>query len=182
MYNSTIKPKKRQLDCGCYDYSFSRNRCKFHATLQDSKPIDKVSKKREQEFIDENLSGLIEDLDAVFSRYMRVKYSNSKGVCKCFTCGSEKRYQDMQNGHFVSRANLATRWLEDNCRPQCIGCNCIANGRIDVFAANLEKEKRGIVEYLQEQGREVYRPTRNELKELLIEYRHKLQVAMLKFK
>jgi hypothetical protein len=35
--NSTIIRKKKQLGCGCFDYSFSRNRCKLHATIEDTK-------------------------------------------------------------------------------------------------------------------------------------------------
>lgn len=35
-YNSTIITKKKQLACGCFDYNFSKNRCKTHATIEDT--------------------------------------------------------------------------------------------------------------------------------------------------
>lgn len=35
-YNSTILNKKKQLGCGCFDYNFSKNRCKMHATIEDT--------------------------------------------------------------------------------------------------------------------------------------------------
>lgn len=35
--NSTIIRKKKQLKCGCFDYAFSRGRCKLHATVEDTK-------------------------------------------------------------------------------------------------------------------------------------------------
>jgi len=46
----------------------------------------------------------------------------------------------MQNGHWIPRNNLATRFSEENCRPQCVGCNMFNKGRPDVFAVNLIKE------------------------------------------
>lgn len=35
--NSTIIRKKKQLKCGCFDYAFSKGRCKLHATVEDTK-------------------------------------------------------------------------------------------------------------------------------------------------
>ena len=35
--NSTIIRKKKQLKCGCFDYAFSKNRCRLHATVEDTK-------------------------------------------------------------------------------------------------------------------------------------------------
>jgi hypothetical protein len=34
----------------------------------------------------------------------------------------------LQNGHFMSRANYSTRWDEDNCQVQCMGCNVFKQG------------------------------------------------------
>lgn len=33
---SSIRPKKKLLSCGCYTYNFSRDRCKMHATIEDT--------------------------------------------------------------------------------------------------------------------------------------------------
>lgn len=35
--NSTIIRKKKNLKCGCFDYAFSKNRCRLHATVEDTK-------------------------------------------------------------------------------------------------------------------------------------------------
>lgn len=51
----------------------------------------------------------------------------------------------MQNGHWIPRNNLATRFSEENCRPQCVGCNMFQNGKPDIFAVNLIKEGIDIV-------------------------------------
>lgn len=72
-------------------------------------------------------------LDSVFSKYIRQKYP-----ARCYTCG--KVGVTLQCGHFVSRQYLATRWDENNCRPQCVGCNMFGNGQLLDFEENLKKE------------------------------------------
>ncbi len=76
---------------------------------------------------------LKKELDAIFSRYIRQKYP-----ARCYTCG--KTDTPLQCGHFVSRQYLATRWDENNCRPQCVGCNIYGNGKPLDFEENLKKE------------------------------------------
>lgn len=79
------------------------------------------------------LAQLKKELDRVFSLYIREKYPK-----RCYTCG--KRGVTLQCGHFVSRQYLATRWDENNCRPQCVGCNMFGNGKPLDFEENLKKE------------------------------------------
>ena len=46
----------------------------------------------------------------------------------------------MQNGHWIPRNILSTRFEEMNCRPQCVACNMFQRGKPDVFALNLLEE------------------------------------------
>ena len=46
----------------------------------------------------------------------------------------------MQNGHFWSRSNLSVRWDEDNCRPQCSGCNVFKHGIYIVYTQKMMQE------------------------------------------
>lgn len=78
-------------------------------------------------------SKLKKELDRVFSLFIRAKYPK-----KCYTCG--KVSDKLQNGHFVPRIYLATRWMESNCRPQCPGCNIWGRGQLLDFEENLKKE------------------------------------------
>lgn len=78
------------------------------------------------------LTKLKKKLDAVFSKYIRAKYPKV-----CFTCD---KAGVLQNGHFIVRKYLATRWEEDNCRPQCIGCNIYGKGMFVDFEERLLKE------------------------------------------
>ena len=61
--------------------------------------------------------------------------------------GNERRHPDHRlesigpaDGDFVSRQYLVTRWDEDNCRPQCVGCNLWGRGQLLDFEENLTNE------------------------------------------
>lgn len=84
-------------------------------------------------------SQLKKELDKWFSLYIRNKYAKN-GMCTCYTCGAVKDIKHIQNGHFVSRSYLATRFDEDNCRPQCVGCNLFGGGKPFEFEERLKKE------------------------------------------
>lgn len=95
---------------------------------------------------------LKKELDTWFSRYIRLR---DDGVC-C-SCGNRAYWKTMQNGHFVSRSYLATRWDEENNHCQCVGCNIFRHGNMTEYAefminkygvnkiAELNKKKEKIV-------------------------------------
>ena len=89
---------------------------------------------------------LKKELDAVFSKFIRQHYADGvTGMVKCYTCSVYKHWKEIQNGHWIPRNILATRFSEDNCRPQCVACNMFQKGMPDVFAVNLLKEGVDIV-------------------------------------
>ena len=178
-FNSTIINKKKKLKCGCYDFNFSKGRCKAHATQEDAqKRIDAY----EETVSDESLQNLIEDLDAIFSRYIRLKYADEKGNVECYCCGKKLPAAQMQNGHFIHRVDLSTRFLESNCKPQCAVCNSKHNDDDSAYRKRLELETPGITEWLLEQSREVCKPTRDELKMMIVDYRYKAKILEKKIK
>lgn len=82
---------------------------------------------------------LKKELDKVFSIYIRNKYAKN-GMVACYTCGVIKEVSKIQNGHFISRMYLTTRFDENNCRPQCVGCNLFGGGKPLDFEERLKKE------------------------------------------
>lgn len=80
-----------------------------------------------------SMSGLKKELDRLFSLYIRFRFPK-----ECYTC--RKTEVTLQCGHFIPRQYLATRWSEDNCRPQCVGCNIYGNGKILDFEERLKRE------------------------------------------
>ena len=99
-------------------------------------------------------SQLKKELDKVFSIYIRQKYEKN-GQVQCYTCGKTFHWKEIQNGHFVSRTQLATRYDERNCKPQCVGCNIFGGGRIATFANYLEREEEGIVARLYREAQKI---------------------------
>ena len=77
-------------------------------------------------------------LDQVFSQYTRLKHSLN-GMVACITCGVRKPVKEMQCGHFIPRTHLSTRWLELNNHPQCAVCNVFMKGRLEEYAAYIDR-------------------------------------------
>jgi len=96
----------------------------------------KATKKKEKK---ESVTSLKKKLDTLFSIYIRQMYEVN-GLVECYTCGVQKPLKSMQNGHFWSRSNLSVRWDEDNCRPQCVGCNVYKSGNYIIYTTKLLKE------------------------------------------
>lgn len=92
----------------------------------------------------------VKKLDEVFSRYIRLTYANDSGYVACYTCDKVMRWDESQNGHYISRGHMTTRWDESNCRVQCPGCNVFKNGNYTEYAYRLFKEvgQKGVDELM----------------------------------
>lgn len=124
-----------------------------------------------------SVTKLKKELDSLFSKYIRLSHSDSDGVVRCYTCNKLMSWKTAQNGHFVRRQYLATRFDEKNCRPQCVGCNVFGDGKTVEFAAKLEKETPGIVKKLYKKAQQItkdypYEEDIEKYKGLLEEYKH----------
>lgn len=114
------------------------------------------------------LSRMKRDLDDIFSKYIRAKYGS-----KCYTCEKEV---GNQCGHFISRSYLATRWEEDNCRPQGVGCNIWGHGKFLDFEEHLVKELGADrVQELKDARKQLVKPTRKFYTEQILIFSEKLQ-------
>lgn len=138
-----------------------------------------VAKAQEKELAgDVDLQTLVDDLDIIFSRYIRLKEANEHGIVQCYTCPDSGHWKHMQCGHFIPRAHMYTRFSEDNCKQQCDQCNRGKDGNLKAFAAYLESDKPGSVEILHEQGRIVQHWTRDELKAMIGDYTRKVKLLL----
>jgi hypothetical protein len=106
---------------------------------------NKAEKEKKKEFrkkkSDLNVKGAMQSADNYFSRYIRLYYSKD-GFCTCYTCGTDTPIKELDNGHYQKREHKATRYHENNCRPQCKTCNGDVkhNGKQDEFRVNLVNE------------------------------------------
>ena len=113
-------------------------------------------------------SKIVKKLDNIFSQYVRL--SNSKdGKCKCITCGKEGHWKNggIQAGHFMSRKHYATRWNEDNVKPQCVGCNMFKAGEQYKFSLYLGQQ---LSEELLQESHKTVKFTSYELEDMIEHY------------
>ena len=113
---------------------------------------------------------LKKELDAVFSKWIRAKYP-----AECYTCRATDK--TLQCGHFVSRQYLVTRWDENNCRPQCVGCNMFGNGKPLDFEERLKTELGSeLVEKMKASRHQMMKVDRNWYTSQIELYKNKLNL------
>lgn len=74
-------------------------------------------------------------LDAIFSKFIRERDNHT-----CYTCDVVMDPKKSQNGHFVPRQYLATRYDEVNNHAQCYACNVLYNGQPSAYAKRLKED------------------------------------------
>jgi len=146
------------------------------------KQIEKAESRDDKRSGVESNDSLREDLDFVFSRYVRIREADTNGIAQCYTCDSKMHWTKLQAGHFIKRSDTGLRWDSRNAKPQCVECNCNKHGNIDEYTKRLDAQFPGISEELKQEGREVNKFTREDLKSILLDLRHKLKIAELRFK
>ncbi len=197
-YNSLQKKHcKCSPDCTLWpDISFE-GFSRLHAPQEVLDRLDKkqkrkkavtkaTSKLRNEQYAEGNYDEaerqyLINDLDFVHSRLVRMSAANERGIAYCFTCDRKQHWSLMQLSHFIKRSNTLTRWDSKANRCCCQYCNETLGGNLEVFAARLNDEEKGLADRLTELSKEPYKWTRDELKQLLIDLRAKLRIIETKF-
>ena len=81
----------------------------------------------------------LKKLDAVFSKFIRLRDSDDNGTVRCFCCGKIGHYKDMDCSHFVNRKHLSLRFNEINCQTTCRSCNRFDEGNLPAFAIHLQE-------------------------------------------
>lgn len=87
-----------------------------------------------------SLSTLVDRLDTVFSRYIRLRDAMPSGMFRCISCGKIKPIEQADCGHFHSRTHMSTRFDEDNCHAECRRCNRFSADHIIGYRENLIKK------------------------------------------
>ena len=112
-------------------------------------------------------------LDNIFSLYIRLREATDEGLVQCFTCGNVNSYKvGMQNGHFMSRQFMATRYDEQNCQVQCVGCNMFKFGEQFKFSLALDyKYGKGTAEELLHKSRQINKMSSKDFEEKISYYK-----------
>jgi hypothetical protein len=119
---------------------------------------------------------LRDELDKVFSEWIRRKDADKNGMVKCYTSGKFYHWKQIQCGHFISRRHMSTRWYEKNCKPQSVSENIFNQGNAPKFAIKLiEEYGQGILEELEIKKNSICKMGRFEYERLINEYKEKIK-------
>lgn len=169
---SSIKQKKKLcVVCLTPQLLFSKGKCKRCWEITRSKSVNKL--------VGDDLSGLIEDADAIFSKYVRMSAADEYGDAFCYTCGCVKRWQEQQCGHYISRSNYHLRWDLRNTKVQCWDCNVGKHGNLGAYTERLEYEYPELPKILMEESRIVYSQDRDEIRGIIREYSRKIEMLKI---
>ena len=114
---------------------------------------------------------LVKKLDEVFSTYVRLRDSDCSGYVRCYCCGYPVHWKLAQNGHFMNRRHLGTRFDERNCHSCCAVCNMGLNGNLDAYEAHLKRDYgETIIDKLTMLKNTVTKFTDHELKDMIEHY------------
>lgn len=129
---------------------------------------------------EKSLQVLENELDDIFSEFIRLRDQKS-GFVYCFICGAKVPWRQSQNGHFIPRAHMPTRYSEINCNAICEGCNCFDKDHEKQYRyAMIAKYGIDEVERLESQKHGLQKFMRFEIQEMIDHY--KIEVSKLKKK
>lgn len=86
---------------------------------------------------------LKKELWKIFSKLIKLRYSEDGEHCPCFTCGRVMKIGDSSThaGHWMPKGGYSYLYFHEcNVRPQCYHCNINLSGNSEVFRRNLEIE------------------------------------------
>ena len=118
------------------------------------------------------LSDYLRLTQQIFNKYIRLR---DKGQ-PCISCGN-KLGEKYDCGHFYSAGgHWSVRFDERNCSAQCVNCNQYKHGNLIAYGENLLK-KIGISEFenLSVEAMKTRKFTKEELKEIMAEYKKKIK-------
>ena len=80
-----------------------------------------------------SVSKLIKKLDAIFSRFIRLRDCDKKGFIVCPLCWAKIFWKLAQCMHFITRGCKLYRYDEINCHAGCKRCNVVLHWNYIVY-------------------------------------------------
>lgn len=84
----------------------------------------------------------MKEADKWFSEFIRLRDSDENGIATCITSGRRAHWREMDCGHYLSRAKMATRYDERNAHAQGKMANRFQGGHFMEHGFRIE-EKHG---------------------------------------
>lgn len=119
---------------------------------------------------------LIKKADSIFSTYIRLRDSNSKGIVVCPLCWAKTPRRKAQNMHFISRSCMLYRYDENNCFAWCMRCNVILNWNYIVYTRFMQ-DKFWIdkVDEMITNSKKIYKLQTFEIEDIINTYTEKIK-------
>ena len=123
-----------------------------------------------------NRQKLIDKLDTIFSKFIRLRDADDNGICRCITSGEFAHFKECDAGHFMSRNNMATRWDEQNVNAQPRADNRFKAGRQYEHGLAIDKKfGKGTSEKLLIKSKSPCKFQDFELEEMIEKYKQKVK-------
>ena len=127
------------------------NECRFAAELtrrrianlqrsNQSKKTPEIALKSKLKKINSGGRNSKTKLDTVFSIFIRQRDATNNGFGNCISCGKPVFWNHADNGHYIIRSNMTTRYDEVNCNLQCRHCNRFLEGNMSGYRKGLIKK------------------------------------------
>ena len=111
----------------------------------------------------------------LFSTYIRKKDADHRGHIFCCTCGSRRRWQEVDAGHFVSRGHKSLLYDERNVHAQCKRCNTMGGEPSAYALFIIDKYGQSVLESLNKIKNEIKQYRVDELQDMVTLYKKKLE-------
>lgn len=137
---------------------------------QELKEWNKRKKKMKEDL--QTVQELLKAAQIVFNKYIRLRDKDKP----CISCGRSNEGVKVNAGHyFSSGGHKAVTFNEDNVHLQCEHCNQFLSGNLLNYQVGIEKRIGGErLLKLHEEAHKTRKYTREELRELIVEYKQKI--------
>lgn len=106
----------------------------------------------------------------VFSEWVR-RRNEKNGLSECVSCKKKENWKTLNAGHFYHGKHWLSGMDERNVWPQCRQCNMYKSGNLIEYSEFLRKEYGPeIIDVLRELRHTSWKPTRQELEEIIAKY------------
>lgn len=112
----------------------------------------------------------------LFSKYIRLKYSDRDGICECITCGAKMPWKEIQAGHFLDSRNNAILFEESGVHPQCYRCNiCLKGNKVEYTLFMLKKYGRNVIDSLKYRKNQTVKYTIFDYEEMIDRFKSQIE-------
>lgn len=123
-----------------------------------------------------SISSIKKKLWKLFSTYIRQRGMNDRGLNRCISCGEVGHWTTGNAGHFYHGHSKLTFMDERNVHYQCVRCNLYLSGNLIPYSEFMRKEYGpDIIEVLRESHNRIWKPSRQELANLIEYYKSKVK-------